>query len=140
MSLKSFLFLAIFIALFFESSLISLPLVFILCLLLYIIYPDTSVVIFALFMCMILDVLRVGPIGLSSLAIIIAIGLVELIRSSMEFRDYKLIIPFLFIASYLYANLFVYSVNFLTYFVLFGVASLIVYYFSGSKLLWRKGM
>ncbi|HVT00942.1 MAG TPA: hypothetical protein VHE53_01755 [Patescibacteria group bacterium] len=138
--MKPILFAGILIFLFFESSLISLPIVFILCLITYFLYPEISTIIFVFFIGLILDTLRITPIGLSSLAIIASIGIVELIKNAIEFKDIKLITTFLFVASYIYARLFSYSPNILVYFLIFLFSFVIFSYFINSRILWRKEM
>ena len=138
MNFKKILFVAIFVSLFFDATFFSIPIVFPLCILCYILYPDVETVIISLAAGIVLDSLRLTPIGITALALAISFSILEVIKKALTFKDYKLIIITLFIGTYIFATIFSYNDNLLPYIVVYVMGGLVVYYLSRKKLLWQK--
>ncbi len=135
MNLRIILFLALFSSLIFELTIISFPLVFVICLISYILYSDEVSLIGAFVAGLILDSINLNPLGLSSVIILSSFLLIDAARRIFEIKDYRLIILILFVTSYAYAVIFSYSSNILIYISVFTFSALIYSYFH-KKMAW----
>ena len=142
MNFKNIIIAAIFVSLLFETTLISFPIVVTLCLLAYILYPETAVLIAAFAAGFLLDTLRLSPAG-STLVILAAVFVcIEAVKHSFDLKDWRAILLILFVASFIYASIFSYGASLLVYAIIYGVAALSFFYLSKNptfrKLLWLK--
>jgi hypothetical protein len=88
------------------------------------------IVLFLVFLgSVVLDSLRMIPVGLTMLAIVFVGFFIEMLRGEVIFSDYKLLTLFLLVASFIYGKLFGYSDSPITYILLFGAAFMVVSYF-----------
>jgi hypothetical protein len=128
---------AMFFSFFLEGSVFSFPLVFACLALLYILRPGPAMVLVGFIAGFILDALRLSPVGEASFAIVGTFLIIEILKREVTFKDYKFVIFFLFIASYIYAVIFNYSNNLIIYLLLFGLATIIFSYIY-IKTSWLK--
>lgn len=138
MTLRHILFLLIFLALFFDGTLLSVPIVFALSVLAYIIFPDSSTVSYLILYGLILDILRINMIGLTPIAMSVTFLSIYLWRQSAEIKDYKFAVGIVFIATYIYAHVSNYTTNLIIYIFLFSFSVLIFNYFrtKRGRFLW----
>lgn len=113
----------------FEATFFSIPFFFITSMLLYILKPQVGIVLVAFLGSIVLDILRVMPVGSTALALFSAFLLVEIMRGEVIFTDYKLATIFIFIASFGYGKIFQYSDNILIYAIIFSSVYLFISYF-----------
>ncbi len=135
MILKNLLILSILVSLFFETTIIPFPLVFIISALAYILYPELIIVIVSFVAAFILDVIKLSPVGLTPMVIILTFGVVEIFKRAYETRDPKFILLFLIVGSFIFAKFFSYNPNLFIYIALFGATGVIGFYLS-KKLSW----
>lgn len=138
MNFKKILFVAIFVSLLFDATLFSVPIVFPLCLLCYILYPDLETIVVSLLAGIVLDSIRLTPMGATVLIMALSFCILETVKRSLALKDYKLIILILFIASYVFATIFSYSNNLLIYVLIYAGVGVAAYYLSKKKILWQK--
>ena len=134
MNLKILLIIFLLLAFIFDGSFVSLPIVFILCVLLYVLEPKSLTVALIFFAGIILDMLRLTPIGSTSLFLLATCALIYLYRNTLELKEMQFIILPPFVFAYIYASLFHYNTNILIYLVLFGISEAAVYYFGRNKI------
>lgn len=123
------------LALILDSTLISLPLLFGFCILLYILYPDMASVVLIFLAGLAIDILRMAPIGSTSFAMIITCGFIYLYRNTFELRDLQFVVILPFVFAYIYAALFNYNANPIIYLLLFLMVEGLVYYFGRNRKL-----
>lgn len=138
MNLKSILLIIIFLSLFIDSTIVSLPIVFAISILYYILFPNSATVFFLIFLMLILDVLRVIPLGLSSVALSVSFISIYLVRTFAEISDTKVVGILIFIITLIYARIAEYSTNLFIYTFIFLICSLLFIYFSPKKTKFRK--
>ncbi len=136
MNIRPILYILMFASLFIDSTLISFPLLFILCLLNYILYSDIKSLTTGVFALILLDILRVSQIGLMPAFFLVTCLVLNLYKKNFEIKDFKMVIFFLFIAGLSFAAVFNYSPNILIYVLVYGVASLVFVYFYKKQNLW----
>lgn len=136
MTLKNYLILFLFLSLFIETTFIAFPLTLIFSILLYILYPETKTFLLILFASLVLDALKLSSIGLTSVFIFFPLLIVNLLRKTLEIKDYKIIIVFLFAASFIYAKLFSYTDSLLTFVLIFGSSLAFFIYFYKKNFSW----
>lgn len=135
-SIRFFCIAAIVASLFLELTLFPFPLVFIFSLLLYILYPRSTSVIIGFCAGLILDAVKVDAMGITPFAIVAASMIVELFNKALELKDYKFIILFLFLASYIFALIFGYNRNILLYAGVFVSIAFGISYLFKRRILW----
>lgn len=135
MSIRLALFLILFFSLFFESTIVTFPLVLIFSVLLYILYPDYKTIILGFLCGVILDIIKVSQVGATSTIILLSFLTLSLIKKGFEIKDYKTIILFLFASSFIYSKYFSYTDNLITYSLIFAGAGIFIFYLR-KKLLW----
>jgi hypothetical protein len=128
-----FLLFALFAIIPFESSVFSFPLFFVFAVLTYIFYPRELVLPLALFGSLILDSLRLAPLGVTALYLGVIYLLIEVVRGEVIFSDIKIITLLLFISTFVYAKIFNYSDNLFMFILLFGAAFFCFKYLAGRK-------
>ena len=126
----------LFISLFFELTLVPFPIVFLVSLVLYILYPKVRTVIFASIAGLLLDILNVSLPGFTPLAILISFLIIDLYKKAFDIRDWRVLFIILFISTYIYAKIFSYSSNLLLFILVFGTTGIIINYTTKRKLLW----
>lgn len=136
MNLRLILALLLFLSLLVETSYFTFPLVFIICVTYYILYPDLKTFALAAFTALTLDALKASPLGLTSISIFISIFIFEVSKSAFEIKDYKIIMLFLFVATFTYANIFSYSNSLLLYILVFLMSGIVLSFIYRRKLLW----
>lgn len=116
-----------------ESSLLSIPLFFILGVAGYVYNPGIIWVLSVFIGSIVLDALRMAPLGLSGLFLVAVFMVIEILKGDVVFSDYKIIAVFLFAASFAYAKLLNYSGNVLIYLIFFLFLYAVFSYFIRSK-------
>jgi hypothetical protein len=136
MRIKTLLYILIILAFFFDGSFISLPIVFGLCILLYVISPTPISILMGFLAGIIMDMLRLTPIGATSLALVLSCGFIYVYRNTFELNDLKFIILLPFVFAYLYALFFNYNTNIFIYLGALGVTEIVIYFLNtrGFKL------
>lgn len=132
MNTRLILAILLFLSLFVETSYLAFPFVFVICITSYILYPDLKTFVLVALTALTLDALKASTIGLTSLTIFISIFAFEVSKSAFEIKDYKIIMLVLFVATFVYANIFSYSNNILLYIVLFTAAGIVLHFYRKS--------
>ncbi len=135
MNTRNLIFALILGALILETTILPFPLVFALSLLAYILYPQGVVVIACFFAGLLLDALKVSPIGITPVVILGSFAAIEFIKKMVNFKSIGPIILVLFFASYAFARAFSYNDNLVIYILVFAVATGIFSYVF-KKPLW----
>lgn len=135
MNLRPYIFLVLLASLVIETTVITFPLVYITLLILYILYPDSLSVILGFIAGLVLDSLKLTPIGVSSIVIMTSFGLLELYSRFFELRDPKIAILGISISSFIFSKMFSYTADLLLYIFIFGIAGFLVVYFQ-KRTLW----
>lgn len=136
MNTRLILAMLLFLSLLAETSYFAFPFVFIVGLTSYIFYPDLKTLALAAFTALTLDALKASPLGLTSISIFISIFIFEVSKSAFEIKDYKIIMLFLFVATFTYANIFSYSNSLLLYILVFLMSGIVLSLIYRRKLLW----
>lgn len=108
MNPKNILFILLPFALLFDGSLISIPMVFIIAVLLYILSPTNLTVLISFLAGLVIDILRVQNF-ITPLALVVTFILILFYRRAFEIKGYKIIILMLIISSFVYGKLSGYS-------------------------------
>ncbi|MBI4091888.1 MAG: hypothetical protein HY427_01640 [Candidatus Levybacteria bacterium] len=135
---KNWLLAILITFLFFELTLIPFPVVFLISLVFYILYPEVRTVIFTTTAGLLLDILSVSIIGQTSLVILVSFLIIDIYKKAFEIRDWRASFVILFISTYIYAKIFSYETSPLLFIVVFGVAAILINYFMRGRLLWLK--
>ena len=128
----------LFISLFFELTIIPLPIVFLVSIIFYVLYPSIRTIIFVMIAGLLLDILSVSVPGLTPLAALVSFLIIDLYKKAFEIRDWRVFLLILFISTYGYARIFSYSNNLLLFILAFGTAGVIIKYFTRGKTVWLK--
>src|SRR5688500_14215901 len=133
MNSRIVLLIALMLALFLDGTFLSLPLVFALCILLYVIEPKSATIVLIFFTGIVIDMLRLTTVGSTSLFLLCSCALIYIYRNTFEFKDTRVITLLPFIFAYIYANIFGYNTNILIYLVFLIIAEGAVYYFGKNS-------
>jgi len=71
--------------------------------------------------------LRISPIGASAFYLILVFVLVELLRHAYEIKEYKFVLVFLLISSYIFSRIFGYGPSIALYVLLYGGLGIVIY-------------
>ena len=132
MNVRTLFIVAVIISLFLQTTLVSLPLVFILAFTMFVFYPDSKSLIVGFFAGVVLDILKLNVIGLTPIIIIGSFLLIQIIRKLAELKDYRVVLFLLFAASYIYASTFSYSNNIFWFAGIYLTIGLIIFYFQNK--------
>ena len=137
MNLKIILYVLIGVSLILETTLITFPLTYILVLALYSLYPKKRTIITAFFAGLILDSLKLSPIGITSIIFLFSFLGFEMMKQVSELKDFRINILIIAVLSFIYAEVFSYSANILIYALVFGLAAFTISYFN-KRVPWGK--
>lgn len=135
MSTPAILFSLLAVSFIIEATVVAFPFVLIICLTAYILYPDLRTVLISFLAGIIIDILKLSPMGITSAVILVSFLIIDLVRHAFEIKDYKIMLFILFAASFAYSKYFSYSGNLVLYILIFGAAGLFISYFF-KKISW----
>jgi cell shape-determining protein MreD len=104
--------LIIFLALFLQASITTVPLLLVIIVLLYIFYRTTWIFFLAFFAGILFDTVSVRPIGLTSIFLLVFLLCVFLYQKKFEIGSYYFIGFMLFVAGIVYAWMYMLSFGF----------------------------
>ena len=136
MNRENLLILFFFISLLFESTLISIPFVFLLSLIYYIIYSGARTIIVTVIFGVLADIISVSVIGQTPLALLMTYLSIELYKKAFDTRDWRIFLFILFAATYVYSKIFSYSTDPILFLSIFVFAWIIINFFIKRKLVW----
>lgn len=119
MNIRIWLLILLFISLFIDSTLVSFPLVFILSVYLLMLFKKKRVYIIVFLTTLVLDALRVEPLGVSAIAVFATSFLISLYSRQLHAADIFFLTVFIFGASFIYGNFVGYSSSVLLYLLSF---------------------
>ncbi|RJP47580.1 MAG: hypothetical protein C4584_00310 [Armatimonadetes bacterium] len=138
MWVKYLLLLLLILSLFLEGILFSLPLVFILSLVILVFYPEKKIYFFVFVVGFFLDSLRVVNPGITSLMVFSFYFIFQIYQNIFEVKDYKLLILLVFVSSLIYGKFSDYYVSLPWYIANVGAVMFLAHFVS-LKLVGRSG-
>ena len=130
---RTILLFTLIVSLVLDSTLISLPLVAAICILMYLLYPDIATLVIIFLAGLVIDSLRLAPLGATSLFLVVSCASIYLYENTFELKDLTFAVILLFIFTNIYGLLFGYGVNIVMNLILFALAGGLVYYFGRKQ-------
>ena len=134
MNIRNVLLILTIVLLPLEGTVISLPVIFALGCLAFIIYPGFSTVFILFFAGLLLDILRVQTIGVTSASLILSFILIYFYARVFEFKDWRPGFLMIFLFTFIFAKIAGYSTNLIVYFLILAVAGVLFSYFGKKQL------
>ncbi|PIT89209.1 MAG: hypothetical protein COU27_01550 [Candidatus Levybacteria bacterium CG10_big_fil_rev_8_21_14_0_10_36_7] len=136
MNLQNLIILVLLAAFFIEGSIISFPIIFLLSIILFMLFPNNKTFITIFLISIIADSLYLRPLGISSLILFAIFLFFNLYKNIFEMKNYLLIAFSSTFFTFMYAYFFSYSTNIILHLIFFIIGLTIFYILSNKKLLW----
>jgi len=129
MSFKNILLFFLAFSLILETTIFSFPLVVILSLCLFILFPSIGVLISIFVVGLLLDSVKAGILGVTPLFLFLYFLILTVYQKVFNFKDSLTILLFIFLPTVVYAHISTYSINIFSYLLFFVLLFLLIRYF-----------